>query len=182
MRVQRWFIKEYFSIQLECRDIQEARRIGKKGEKARPIIATFSTLGLKINLYKQRRVLNDTAYYIKEDYPQNVLEKRKQLQEQLRIEKEKGNSATIKYDKLVIRSKNPNSTNNNKRMLSLSPESNVSSQEEPKVQASKKNKTQEPLKRTSSLSEGIVKPGMLNYLVPRNPANTPKQDSTNIVL
>lgn len=87
----------------------------------RPIVATFSTFCLKIDLYKQRRVLNDTAYYIKEDFPQNVLEKRKQLQEQLRIEKEKGNSATIKYDILIVRNKNQNSANNNKRMPKKNP-------------------------------------------------------------
>lgn len=176
------FIKKHFSIQLERRDIQAVRRIGKKGEKARPIIATFSTLGLKIDLYKKRRVLNSTGYYLTEDYPQNVLEKRKQLQEQLRIEKEKGNTASIKYDKIIIHSKNPKSTNNNKRMLSLSPESNVQSQEEPRVQTSKKNKTHGPLKRTSSLSEGISKSSMLDYLVAKNLANTPKQDKTNIAL
>ncbi|XP_063544340.1 uncharacterized protein LOC134752600 [Cydia strobilella] len=151
----------------------------------RPITATFTTLGIKIDIFKQRSALKDTAYYIKEDYPLYVLEKRRQLQEQVRAEREKGNYATIKYDKLVIHS-NTNATSKNKRMLSLSPESNNSTQDENKrSQASKKNKTQAPIKRTSSLSEGVLKPGILNYLTSsKNSSKTPKQqhDDENTII
>ncbi|KAI8437727.1 hypothetical protein MSG28_011961 [Choristoneura fumiferana] len=111
------FIQEHFSQDLDRRDIQEIKRIGKKGERPRPIIVTFSTLGTKINLFKRRSALKDTIYYITEDYPQNILKKRKELQEQARIEKERGNIVKIKYDKLIIRK-----TVNNKRMLPTSPE------------------------------------------------------------
>ncbi|KAA5655358.1 hypothetical protein F3G64_35045, partial [Pseudomonas aeruginosa] len=70
---------------------------------------------MKIKIFKQKRALQDTGYYMKEDYPKQVLEKRKQLQEQLKIEREKGNMAFLKYDKLVI----PKQTS--KRKLSPSP-------------------------------------------------------------
>ncbi|CAK1597712.1 unnamed protein product [Parnassius mnemosyne] len=40
---------------------------------------------------------------IKEDYPKEIIEKRKQLQLQVEEEKKKGNVAFIKYDKLIIR-------------------------------------------------------------------------------
>lgn len=70
------FIERHLSIKLNSTDIQEAKRIGKKGEKPRPIIVTFVTLGLKIDIYKNRGKLNDTPYYLKEDYPQNILEKK----------------------------------------------------------------------------------------------------------
>ncbi|XP_046978628.1 uncharacterized protein LOC124544209 [Vanessa cardui] len=41
------FIKQYLSVNLERRDIQETRRIGKKGGKPRPITITFTSLGNK---------------------------------------------------------------------------------------------------------------------------------------
>lgn len=82
------FINKYFSLNLNCSDIQEARRIGRKSEKPRPITITLTTLGNKIKIMNQKRVLNNTNYYIKEDYPQHVLEKRKMLQEQIKTERE----------------------------------------------------------------------------------------------
>ncbi|KAJ8730200.1 hypothetical protein PYW07_017238 [Mythimna separata] len=177
------FINEHFSINIDQRDIQEAKRIGKKGEKPRPIIVTVSTLGMKIAIFKQKKVLEATPYYIKEDYPEYVLNKRKELQEQVRIEKEKGNSVRIKYDKIVIMNKNSYTSNHNKRMLSNSPENITTctnSKDEHKTQANKKNKTRTSIQRSSSLSEGPIKPGILNFFH-KHPTNTSKnqENKTN---
>lgn len=174
------FIKEHFSQELDRRDIQEVRRIGKKGERPRPITVTFCTLGTKINLFKNRNALKNTGYYITEDFPQNILEKRKELQEQARIEREKGNLVKIKYDKLVISEKNK-TAGNNKRMLSTSPENKTTKGAETNTQANKKNKSQTQIRRTSSLSESILKPGMLNYLVNRNTNNSSDSQQNNKV-
>ncbi|KOB68287.1 Endonuclease-reverse transcriptase [Operophtera brumata] len=38
------FTEKYLSKKLNCNDIQETRRIGKKSEKPRPITVTFATL------------------------------------------------------------------------------------------------------------------------------------------
>lgn len=170
------FIRNYFSTELELRDIQEIRRIGIKGDRPRPIVVTFSTLGLKIKILKEKGSLKDTQYYVKEDYPLQVLQKRRELQEQAKIEKEKGNNVRIKYDKLVI------VKNNNKRPLPISPENTSSSASQSKnntnTQAHKKNRAQksdkplQPLQRSHSLSEGVIKPSMLNYLVNKNMNNT----------
>ncbi|XP_072947776.1 uncharacterized protein [Epargyreus clarus] len=172
------FIKEHFSQELDRRDIQEVRRIGKKGERPRPIIVTFCTLGTKINLFKNRSALKNTGYYITEDFPQNILEKRKELQEQARIERVKGNVVRIKYDKLIINEKKK-TTGNNKRMLSTSPENKTTKGAETNTQANKKNKSQTQTRRTSSLSEGILKPGMLNYLINRNTNNSADPQQIN---
>lgn len=175
------FINQYFSVDLERRDIQETRRIGKKGEKPRPITITFTSLGTKIEIFKQRRVLKDTNYYIKEDFPQHVLAKRRELQEQLKIEKEKGNSASIKYDKLIIHSKNNTTIGNKKRTLPISPNDKDLPHSEPKPQVHKKNKTQSQsgLQRSSSLSEGVIKPGILGFLTNKNHRNLPNEH-TNV--
>ncbi|XP_026475469.1 uncharacterized protein LOC113380446 [Ctenocephalides felis] len=96
-------------------DLQVVRRLGKKGDKPRPTLISFSNLSTKINILKQKKALRDTCYYMKEDYPKQILEKRRQLQEQLKIERENGNMAFLKYDKLVI----PKQTS--KRKFSASP-------------------------------------------------------------
>lgn len=175
------FVDQHFSTKIDRRDIQEVRRIGKRGENPRPLAVTFSTLGIKIDIFKQRRTLKDTSYYIKEDYPQHILEKRKKLQEQVRNEKEKGNKVIIKYDKLIILNKPKDTTGNKKRTLSLSPENNVHIRSEPKVHTSKKNKTLTQTQRTSSLSDGVMKPGMLGFLTTKNPNNeSNKQENKNM--
>lgn len=167
------FIKHYFGTILELRDIQEVRRIGIKGDRPRPITVTFSTLGLKINILKQKSSLKDTQYYVKEDYPLHVLQKRRELQEQVKIEKEKGNNVRIKYDRLVT------VKNNNKRPLQISPGNTPTSaslsNNNTNTQAHKKNRTQSSekiLQRSNSMSEGVIKPSMLNFLINKKINNT----------
>ncbi|XP_073965494.1 uncharacterized protein [Choristoneura fumiferana] len=163
------FVKKYFSLDLDHRDIKEVKRLGRKGEKSRPIIATFTTLGIKIKIFKQRReALRETTYYIAEDYPKHILEKRKELQVQAKLEREKGNIAKIKYDKLVIQVKSK-TTGRNKRMLSSPLESPTD--DETNIKASKKNKHRAQTERTSNLSEGFGKPSILNFLVNKNQNN-----------
>lgn len=168
------FINKHFTLKIDSKDLQAIRRIGKKSDKPRPVTITFTTLGTKINILKKKRMLNDTAYYIKEDYPPQILEIRKELQTQVRIEKEKGNRAIIKYDKIVILKNNPvSTTSNKKRLLPTSPETNLNSQTVHGTQTSKKNKTLTAFttQRSSSFSEGVVKPGMLNFLTTKNSTN-----------
>jgi hypothetical protein len=167
INIIRW-IEEYLSIKLSYCDIQEVKRIGKKGERPRPIVVTFSTLGIKIKIFKQKKELKDTLYYMKEDYPKYVLEKRKELQEQIKLEREKGNIAKIKYDKLIV------IKNNNKRALPISPENTIQPPHEVISQTVKRNKTQQQqiqIRRSSSMTEGTPKPDMLKYLVSKNITN-----------
>ncbi|KOB78120.1 Endonuclease-reverse transcriptase [Operophtera brumata] len=71
------WVEQYFSIKLSYIDIQEVKRIGKKADRPRPIVVIFSTLGTKIKILKQKEALKDTHYYFKEDFPKQVLEKRR---------------------------------------------------------------------------------------------------------
>ncbi|XP_045457854.1 uncharacterized protein LOC123668105 [Melitaea cinxia] len=107
-----------------------------------------------MNLFKNRKALKNTGYYMTEDFPQNILEKRKELQEQARIEREKGNLVKIKYDKLVISKRNKTAVNN-KRMLSTSPDNQTIKGAETITQTYKKNKSQTLIRRTSRLSEEL---------------------------
>lgn len=89
------WVEKCLSVKLHYSDIQEVKRVGKKGEKVRPLLVTFSTLGTKIRILKQKSNIKDTQYYVKQDFPRSILEKSKLLQEQLQMEREKGHTAFI---------------------------------------------------------------------------------------
>lgn len=139
-------INNYFNLQYE-NGIEAVRRLGKKGDKIRPVVVTFSTMGLKIKIQQNQKCLKNSPYYIKQDYPLEVLNKRRELQTQLKEERELGNKAFIKYDKLVVlpnKNKHLPQNNTNKRILSESPETvTINSQKttEIKKQPIKKSKT-----------------------------------------
>ncbi|XP_059056846.1 uncharacterized protein LOC131850580 [Achroia grisella] len=95
-------------------EVQYVRRIGKRGEnKIRPINISLTTLGKKIQILKNKSKLVSTTIYVKEDFPEKILNERKRLQEDLRCELEKGNKAIIKYNKLIIL---PNKENTHDRV------------------------------------------------------------------
>lgn len=148
------------------------RRLGKKGEKVRPIVITFNTLGFKLKIQKTKHNLQNTSYYLKEDYPIEVLIKRKELQIQLQKEKDAGNTAFIKYDKIIILSnKKPPQKQSSKRNLSVSPETL-----HPDNQNVQQNSKQPPKK---------IKGDMKNYIIQKpkltlaQPVSTQRQSKTS---
>lgn len=103
-------------------EIQSIRRIGRKGDKTRPIVVTLTTLKRKIEILRNKKLLEKQNCYIKEDYPTKILEKRKELQEKAKEEREKGNKVLLKYDKLVIiPQKETHGKKGSKRFLSETP-------------------------------------------------------------
>lgn len=100
---------------------------------------------------------------MKEDYPKYVLENRNQLQEQLKTEREKGNMAFLKYDKLVILKQTPKS-----KFFTSPTKPTPDMLKERNTQTNKRNKLQQhdpSARRSNSISEGAIKPSMLNFLV-----------------
>lgn len=169
------FIGKHFSQEIDHKDLQEVKRIGIKGEKPRPITVKFTTLGTKVQIIKKKKLLQNTDYYINEDFPQHILEKRKELQKQIKKEREKGNYATIRYDKLIIRPNNAQTVGNKKRILPTSPDVIDSTGTKQGIQVNKKNKTQTKLHRSSSISEGVLKPGILSFITNKNPESSPNE-------
>lgn len=98
-------LNNLMNIKCDYQSIESLRRLGRKEEKGRPIVITLFTMGLKIQIQKNKNKLENTPYYIKEDYPLEVRNKRKELQVQLQKEREQGNLAILKYDKLIILNK-----------------------------------------------------------------------------
>lgn len=64
--------------------------------------------------------------YLKEDFPPSVLQKRKELQEELERERQAGKRVVLRYDKIVeLKKREPQNythTERNKRPMSISPE------------------------------------------------------------
>lgn len=140
-------------VEVECfkNEIQHIRRLGKKTDKPRPVIVGFTTYGMKIRILKNKSKLEGTGNYIKEDFSPKILNERKELQEQLKKERENGKNAIIKYNKIIILP-NYNKENkiktkpiektiqNKKRSLEKSPVSGKTNMDQDKNRAPKKNK------------------------------------------
>lgn len=117
------------NISVDSRDINSVYRLGKKvkDSKGRPILISFVNNWKKNEIMKNKKKLINA--FISEDYPKEVLDRRRELQSQLKEEREKGNYVYINYDKLVIKE---GKTGNEKRKRDLS--SSPSAIEQPRKQ------------------------------------------------
>lgn len=154
------YIKELIvdaGVHLDSQEINCVQRIGRwTGTKNRPVLVSFSSIWKKHIIMKNKTNLPQ-GIYIKEDFPKEVLEKRRQLQVQVEEERKKGNIAFIKYDKLVVKSSSESSREKRKREESGSP--NMSQQK--KSITHNKSTLTPPTKASTNT---IVKPGILNYV------------------
>lgn len=116
-------INENLSVTCNTNNVEFVKRLGKKSpDKIRPVVITFTTMGKKIQVLKKKKSLNSLPYYIKEDFPPEVLAKRKELQKQVDEEREQGRKAFLKYDKIIFRSDSPKQSKNYAKRTIDSPE------------------------------------------------------------
>ncbi|KAF9415091.1 hypothetical protein HW555_007181 [Spodoptera exigua] len=163
-------------------EIETVTRLGKYKNKTRPVVVTTTTTSRKLEILKQKKRLENTGIYIKEDYTPAVLIKRQELQEELQRRRTSGEKVMLRYDKIVqIKSRDKQtyatkSTNCNKRFLSESPETahkeKVPNIEERLKQIPKKNKSQNI---TSFLKPSQFKNG--RYNVTESIQNVPKKQA-----
>lgn len=144
-------LNKYSTYKFNSNDLEFVRRLGKRSMKPRPILLTLTTMGKKIQLLKNKKHLENTPYYIQEDFPKDVLEKRKQLKLRMKEEKEKGNKAILKYDRLIIidNKEIENRKNGNKRFMSQSPEATNTNSEENANNKNRENKKIRTMKSSS---------------------------------
>jgi hypothetical protein len=84
-------------------EISGVRRLGKKGGKSiRPVLISVTLLWRKILILKNKKKFPKDIYAT-EDYPKEILDKRRGLKSQLEEERKKGKIAYILYDKLVVK-------------------------------------------------------------------------------
>lgn len=114
-------ILQNLRVKIEKYEINYYHRLGRKqdGVKARPILISFSSHLKKTEVMKSKSKMSDKTY-ITEDFSKETLELRKRLQQQLKQEREKGNEAFIKNNKLIVKEKPE--VEKRKRESSLSPQ------------------------------------------------------------
>ncbi|VVD05634.1 unnamed protein product [Leptidea sinapis] len=128
-------------------EIETVKRLGKYNGRVRPVIVTTTTTSRKIQLFKKKKTLENTGIYIKEDYTPAVLQKRKQLQEELQLKRLSGKKVMLRYDKIVeLNPQKQHTYVSKKRLLSECPEAEnkgkTLNKEDQAKQAHKKNKAQ----------------------------------------
>ncbi|XP_052742522.1 uncharacterized protein LOC128198910 [Bicyclus anynana] len=108
------------NINVEENEVNKLYRLGKNKveNKPRPVLCSFTNGWKKGEIMKCKRSFK--KIHVSEDYSKEVLEKRKALQPQLLEERKKGNTAFLKYDRLIV--KEP-TTDKRKREATTSPQS-----------------------------------------------------------
>lgn len=84
-------------------DIAEIRRIGQRGvNKNRPIKIEMINGNRRDDILRSTRHLKNTTWRIDEDYPKDIQIQRKQLVKYMKLARDQGKRATIKYNRLII--------------------------------------------------------------------------------
>lgn len=128
---------------LDSQEISYIQRIGTQSDRNRPVLISLTTIWKKHLILKNKRNL-PTNVYVKEDFPKEVLEIRKQLQPKVDTERKNGNIAFIKYDKLIV--KKSINTNREKRKREITGSPTTSSQK--KLNTKNTQKVKAPLSTT----------------------------------
>lgn len=152
-------------VHFEAFEINNIYRIGKKEHgKNRPVVVSLTTTWKKHMILRNRSNLPD-GVYIKEDYPKEIIEKRKQLQLQAEEEKKKGNIAFIKYDKLIVKKPNDNNREKRKREISGSPKTPPQKKVNAcNTQSTSNSQNNAPSKTTSKATNELIRTNILNYV------------------
>lgn len=148
---------------LDSEEITYIKRIGTKSDKSRPVIISLTTTWKKHLILRNKRNL-PTNVYMKEDFSKEILEIRKKLQPKVEAEREKGNIAFIKYDKLIV--KKPGTINREKRKRETSGSPTTPSQ---KKLSMKNTENNENAKTSLCSIREVVKPSIhSNVTLPKN--------------
>lgn len=174
-------INNMMGIACQKWEIEHVNRMGKKLGKVRPVVVTITTTSRKIELLKNKKSLDGTNIYLKEDFPPSVLQKRRELQEDLKREREAGKKVALHYDKIVTlkpqksEAHTPTERNTNKRYMSTSPEETTN--EIRKDYYNEKTK-QLPKRNKSQTITSFLRPSQFNVNNPTPPTvnveDTPK--------
>jgi hypothetical protein len=98
----RKLIEEQMGVQLRENDIERAHRLGRRRERARPIIVKFSNFKTKSEILLRRTMLKGTKIGLDEDYTERVRSIRNKLNEFMLRARKDGRRAYIRFDRLVV--------------------------------------------------------------------------------
>lgn len=87
----------------EKTEVDEIRRIGKyDSNRTRPILVKFTKESTKMKILRSARKLKGTDIWVDEDYPKNIQEERRELIQKMKEARNKGETAILRYNKLII--------------------------------------------------------------------------------
>lgn len=136
--IKKCFLDE-LGITIENFEINKIYRIGaiNQNGKPRPTLLALTCGWKKTEIMRNKKKLNEL--YITEDYSKETLEIRKSLQPKLMEERQKGNLAYFKYDKLIVK-ENPKAIDKRKRDESTSPQVELQPRKQQTISKSKDNR------------------------------------------
>ncbi|XP_022817198.1 uncharacterized protein LOC111350022 [Spodoptera litura] len=113
-------ILQNLNVKIEKFEINKFFRLGRQqdGSKIRPKLVSLTSYQRKAEIMKNKAKM-PLKTFLTEDFSKQTLELRKNLQQQLKEEREKGNEAFIKNNKLIVRGKPE--AEKRKREISVSP-------------------------------------------------------------
>lgn len=102
-------LHEKMKLAKEQADQMGFERVHRKGQKEpgriRHIVAKFTLFKDREYVRKQWKTLDGTNYNVFEQFPKEVVEKRRRLQPKMREHRSKGDTAWIAYDTLYVNGK-----------------------------------------------------------------------------
>ena len=106
-RKVRAVLQRNMGLDIKNIEFERAHRIGmfKEGRKPRPIIVKLLRFKDKQTIQACANKLKGSNIYINEDFTDAVQKKRRDLLPELKAARERGDIATLKFDKLVIKPK-----------------------------------------------------------------------------
>lgn len=136
--IKQSFLDE-LGITIENYEINKIYRIGQtnKNGKPRPTLLSLVSGWKKTEIMKNKKNLKEL--YLSEDYSKETLEIRKSLQPKVMEERQKGNLAYIKYDKLVVK-ENVRAIDKRKREKSTSPQAELQPKKQQMLNPTKNNR------------------------------------------
>jgi hypothetical protein len=105
----RLFVKEKMKIAQELIDKMAFERVHRMGQKvggySRKIVARFTLFKEREMVRRQWKTLQGTEYYVNEQFPKEVNDKRRKLLPKLKEAKQRGQPAWLAYDTLYVNGK-----------------------------------------------------------------------------
>lgn len=131
---------EELGITIESYEVNKIYRIGirNKNEKPRPLLVSLVSGWKKAEIMRNKKKLKEL--YITEDFSKETLEIRKSLLPKLMEERQKGNFAYIKYDKLIVKKNSRVIMDKRKREKSTSPQTESQPKKQQATSSSKNNR------------------------------------------
>ncbi|KAL1447323.1 hypothetical protein WDU94_006578 [Cyamophila willieti] len=119
-------IVKIMKVELKIEEIDYLKRLGREkiAGKTRGILVTLTTIRKKMEIIRNTRELKNTNISVREHFSKEVADKRKELWNEAKVLRKEGKYAVVKFDKLVVKERQPNvgETSKKKRQASESPE------------------------------------------------------------